>query len=141
MTKFEELLADVAEKGIDEESVIRWFAFSDIEGIRDLDDKELVDYMLHPFIYNKENLTTYWEELGDEGRKDYRMYLLDFYDKAPKPVYHYQVLVVLSELTVDALGNVDHVKILEEEESNEASLFTDGTSLEAAKTFFDLLTK
>lgn len=77
---FDQALEEVKKIGSSEESFLRFWCFSELEGLRDLTDQELIDSMIDGSLhYTIDKLRAYWEGNDDEeNRKLLQAFKNDF---------------------------------------------------------------
>lgn len=74
---WEDLIAWAKAKGKDESDVLDWYALSEVQSIRELDDQEMVDVLRAGIKYDRAYVEDHWTTLDDETQQLYLTYMTD----------------------------------------------------------------
>lgn len=76
---FDQLIEWAKSKGRTVDDMVWWFALSECQSIRDLDDKELTEMLVQGIKYDSEHVKDVFEGLEPQDQKDYMRYMEDFW--------------------------------------------------------------
>lgn len=82
---YDELLVHIKERhGKSETDLVLWYALSDVQGLRELSDDELVAYMMQGIKYDGAFAKEHWDGLDPDRQTEYLGYMADAWDDEPK---------------------------------------------------------
>lgn len=74
---WEELIEWAKTQGKTETDVIRWFAQSEVQSIKDMTDKEMIDWLIEGVKYDRAYVESLWLGLEASDQNDYIVYMTD----------------------------------------------------------------
>lgn len=74
---WEELIEWAKTQGKTETDVIRWFAQSEVQSIKDMADEEMIDWLIEGVKYDRAYVESLWLGLEAGDQNDYLVYMTD----------------------------------------------------------------
>lgn len=74
---YDELVEWAKTQSKTETDVIKWYALSDVQAIRDMTDSEMVEWLIAGAKYDMSYVKEHWEGLDTQSQSDYQQYMTD----------------------------------------------------------------
>lgn len=82
---YDELLVYIQERhGKSETDLIKWYALSDVQGLREMSDDDLADAMMQGIKYDRTFIKRHWKDLDPDRRNEYLDYMAATWNEEPK---------------------------------------------------------
>lgn len=78
---YDQLLEWAKAKGKTETDVIKWYAFSEVQAIKDMTDEEMVDWLMKgAFKYDHDYVKSHWDNMDEQTQKEYLQFMTESWE-------------------------------------------------------------